>query len=508
MRVGSVAESVTVTGESPVVDVQTSQRREVVSQELLEGDSDRPQFRADGRHAPGGHDRRVRRRRLERDVGRRQPAGARLGRPAIRARSSTAWWSTRCSPAASAPASTTTKRRRRKWPCRSRGGAAENQLSGVLVNRIPKYRRQQVQRRRALALLQRAACRVRTSTMRLRARGHHHAGAAVPAVRRQLQRWAGRFMQDRLWFFVSGRNWAYNNYVANALQRRTAARRSTTTTLKAFPVRLTWQVSTEEPLDRDVRLGEQDRAATCRPGAGRRRPRRACGQEQPGEHIAQAKWTSTLTPSPAARDRLPAGRITTSCYTYQPEVVRRRPATRRSTSVAPGTGYGSIPHQDTLLGTTHRRAAGRHRRGRRAATSARPCRTCAWRRCRMCPARTRSRSDSSIASAGRRTSATDVNGDLNQRYRNGVPFAVQVLNTPSDSRSDVNADLGVFVQDTWTTQAADAEPRAAVGLLQLVDSRADRRRPAASCRQRAFAAVAEHPELEQRRRRASARRTI
>ena len=36
MRLGSLAESVTVTGASPVVDVQTSQVRQVVSQELLE----------------------------------------------------------------------------------------------------------------------------------------------------------------------------------------------------------------------------------------------------------------------------------------------------------------------------------------------------------------------------------------------------------------------------------------------------------------------------------------
>src|SRR3954467_6421730 len=36
LKVGAVAESVTVTGESPIVDVQTSQRREVVSQQLLD----------------------------------------------------------------------------------------------------------------------------------------------------------------------------------------------------------------------------------------------------------------------------------------------------------------------------------------------------------------------------------------------------------------------------------------------------------------------------------------
>ena len=44
----------------------------------------------------------------------------------------------------------------------------------------------------------------------------------------------------------------------------------------------------------------------------------------------------------------------------------------------------------------------------------------------------------------------DVNADLNQLYRNGVPFAVQVLNTPSLSRGEVKADMGFYVQDTWT----------------------------------------------------------
>ena len=43
-------------------------------------DSHRPQLRPDGGHDPGRHHRCVRRRRLEHDVERRQPAGARLGR--------------------------------------------------------------------------------------------------------------------------------------------------------------------------------------------------------------------------------------------------------------------------------------------------------------------------------------------------------------------------------------------------------------------------------------------
>ena len=36
MKVGSVQETITVTGETPVVDVQSSSRREVLSQDLLE----------------------------------------------------------------------------------------------------------------------------------------------------------------------------------------------------------------------------------------------------------------------------------------------------------------------------------------------------------------------------------------------------------------------------------------------------------------------------------------
>ena len=42
------------------------------------------------------------------------------------------------------------------------------------------------------------------------------------------------------------------------------------------------------------------------------------------------------------------------------------------------------------------------------------------------------------------------NGDLNQLYRNGVPFAVEITNTPVLNRGEVNSDLGVYIQDTWT----------------------------------------------------------
>jgi hypothetical protein len=42
------------------------------------------------------------------------------------------------------------------------------------------------------------------------------------------------------------------------------------------------------------------------------------------------------------------------------------------------------------------------------------------------------------------------NADLYQIYVNGAPTFVDVLNSPTESRASVNAELGVYAQDSWT----------------------------------------------------------
>lgn len=42
------------------------------------------------------------------------------------------------------------------------------------------------------------------------------------------------------------------------------------------------------------------------------------------------------------------------------------------------------------------------------------------------------------------------NGDVYQIYVNGVPTFVDVLNSPTESRNSINAELGVYAQDAWT----------------------------------------------------------
>ena len=51
---------------------------------------------------------------------------------------------------------------------------------------------------------------------------------------------------------------------------------------------------------------------------------------------------------------------------------------------------------------------------------------------------------------GREKNTTDFNADLVQRYRNGVPDSVTVRNTPTEAEERVNADVGVYAQDSWT----------------------------------------------------------
>ena len=51
---------------------------------------------------------------------------------------------------------------------------------------------------------------------------------------------------------------------------------------------------------------------------------------------------------------------------------------------------------------------------------------------------------------GQEKNTTDYNADLVQRYRSGVPDSVTVRNTPTEAEERVNADLGVYVQDSWT----------------------------------------------------------
>lgn len=52
----------------------------------------------------------------------------------------------------------------------------------------------------------------------------------------------------------------------------------------------------------------------------------------------------------------------------------------------------------------------------------------------------------------------NVNADLVQRYRNGVPDSVIVYNTPVRTKEEINWDLGLYLQDSWTIKRLTLNP--------------------------------------------------
>ena len=52
----------------------------------------------------------------------------------------------------------------------------------------------------------------------------------------------------------------------------------------------------------------------------------------------------------------------------------------------------------------------------------------------------------------------DANADLVQRYRSGIPDSVIVYNTPTHSREHLNADLGFYAQDSWKIRRLTLNP--------------------------------------------------
>jgi hypothetical protein len=449
MRVGAVSENVTVTGESPVVDVQTSNRREVVSQQLLEAIPTGRSFVLMANTVPSVSTGTF-------DVGGSAAmwvGGSLLVHGSISQDSRTLidgmvvdamFGGGQCSCVYDNEAQT------QEMAVQVTGGAAENQLSGVLVNRIPRTGGNNFLVEGIVHIANGATQSVNLDDA-IRARG-------ITTPDRLYRDYdvnysaGGPIIKDKVWFFVSGRNWAYNNYVANAFNKD-GSQAIDDNNLKAFPARVTWQADQKNRFTtmfdwaNKVR-GHRNLSPTINVDA-------AVQQGQPAEHILQAKWTSTVT-NHLLFETGYSQTYNAPLYTYQPQVVVGTCHVAYNLC-APGTGYGSVPHQDTVLGTQYVATLEQAASGN--GISFMPALSHIYMA-----------SLSYVSGAHNikgglqqrwgyaRDIRYDVNGDANQLYQNGKPFAIDALNTPIDSRADVNADFGLFIQDTWTTKRLTVSP--------------------------------------------------
>ena len=59
---------------------------------------------------------------------------------------------------------------------------------------------------------------------------------------------------------------------------------------------------------------------------------------------------------------------------------------------------------------------------------------------------------------GQTWNMADTNGDLTERFRDGVPDSVIVYNTPTRLYNLMGADMGLYVQDSWTLKRLTINP--------------------------------------------------
>jgi hypothetical protein len=256
----------------------------------------------------------------------------------------------------------------------------------------------------------------------------------------------GPIQHDKLWFFTSARKWAVNSPVADVFYTPVGSNYPTAyqqcksgaisceqaiddQQIKSAMLRLTYQISPKNKLGAYMDRLYKTRGHDMTSGVD---PRTASFTwRSPVYYTGQVKWTSTVT----NKLLLEAGYSTNVNVTVQKmqEGVEQPRGT-------PGW-YANASRFDRDLST------------RWAATLNIPA---------FVPTRYNLMSSASYVTGshsikagvqwgrGRFSSPEDANADLEQDYRSGVPDSVVVRNTPLAPTDKMNDDLGIFGQDAWT----------------------------------------------------------
>lgn len=258
----------------------------------------------------------------------------------------------------------------------------------------------------------------------------------------------GPILRDRLWFFSSFRRWGVDQTITDSFYNLDPTRRTyqpdlshqtvDDNVIKSGVARLTLQMAQKHKfavyLDRIVKFrGHECPALSAEEACGIRTPKRY--------FTAQAKYTATLTTRLLVEAGWSENDETYATGEAQPSVkptdVARYDRTSDvrwssySTATTPRADYYfRVPDRHTFSGTaTYVTGSHAFKTGFQLGK-------------------------------GSNTQQRQVNGgiDLVQEYRNGVPVSVVVTNTPVFSQEKIKHDLGLFVQDSWTFKRMTLNP--------------------------------------------------
>jgi hypothetical protein len=432
LRVGALEESITVTGDAPVVDVQSTQRTQVLNRELLDALPTARNYSGLAALMPGV-------RMSNTDVGGNQQMeqiymtvhGSRQTDTTVQVDGlqmnslmNDGQVQAYFSDAANAEVTYQTS-----------GAGADVSGGGVRINMIPKEGGNRVSGS-AFAGGTHGSWQSDNVTDELRSRGLQ-SGDRVDHISDYNFAIGGPIRQDRLWYFTTFRRIATNEVVANNFYAdgRPGIEDQWIYNLLA---RLTWQISPKNKFtvfyDRYPKFKGHEMGALYDPetAAGRRDWTHAI------YYTGSGKFTSTIT----SRLLLEAGYATNVEYLYigyQPGVQKERGSADWLRQIGhieligagvttpylywngrPSPAVGIDPKK-YVISTSLSYVTGSHnfKTGFQ------------W-------------------GFGSDVWEYDLNGDLTQRYRNGRADSVTVYNTPVRSEEFLNGDIGIFAQDQWT----------------------------------------------------------
>ncbi len=424
MKVGAVQETVTVTGEAPLVDVQSSVQQQIINRELLDNlPSGRMMWNV-GATLPG-------------ITASGQDVGGASGIQQIRitAHGSDAFQTitqvdgmelnTMGANGSALPYFNDGMAQEMTFQTSAMG--AETSTGGVRVNIIPKEGGNDLHGDTFFGTVPNRHFSSSNLDDNIRSRGLTTQPTLLVA-RDFNQSVGGPIAKDRIWFFGTYRYVLSNNAVAGAFYSD-GRQAVDDNTLKQGLGRVTWRANANHKLSYFYELSKKFRghdglAAGVDELAANRRP---------PVHYSnlQAKWTATLTPRLLLETGF-ARNVTKFNVVYQASV--KEPAFTPA-------WYAKAARVDTILNTRH--VAG------------------AVEQYNIPIRNTLSSSLAFVTGShafkwgyqwgfGFYDQRREANADLIQMYRNGVPNAVQVQNTPVLSRPVMKADLGIYGQDSWT----------------------------------------------------------
>jgi hypothetical protein len=257
----------------------------------------------------------------------------------------------------------------------------------------------------------------------------------------------GPILENKLWYFVSARQWAFNTEVFNLYHTGAIEGKEQGTPvvdgnlLRTAHGRLTAQLTPKNRLtvmnehgwkNRDHQNVEQGNAY----------PEALTRQNSPNTQLAQVKWTSTMTNTVLLEagwsfnhfdqsnlwpEGLPVPTIENPFLTIRrvdlrgtPDKVANLPyGAPQLTQSGPSLKHWYTSTLSYITGTHALKGGFQFQKGFARTTNVVP-------------------------------PSPELGANMMQRYISGVPNSVVLYNLPRQSRNDMVADLGVFFQDTWT----------------------------------------------------------